>query len=76
MLPLIRGLAEIPLTQGEAYFKTLNPEVQRDWMGEERYELWRRGAVPFRRLVKIVDNETWGPSAQVRPVKELRQIAG
>ncbi len=76
MLPLLRGLAEIPLTQGEAYFKTLEPAVQRDWMGPERYELWRRGAVPFRRLVKIVENETWGPSAQVRPVSELRQIAG
>lgn len=75
MLPLIRGFTEIPLTTGEDYFKTLDPEQQRDWMGPERYDLWQAGRVPFRRMVKIVENETWGPSAQVRPVKELIQIA-
>jgi len=76
MLPLVRGLAEIPITQGEAYFKTLDRNVQRQWLGAERYELWHAGRIPFRRLAKIVDNETWGPSAQVRPVNELRKIAG
>jgi hypothetical protein len=71
MLPLLRGFAEIPLTTGEAYFRTLDTAVQRDWMGPERFELWQQGRFPFRRMVKIVENETWGPGAQVRPVREF-----
>jgi hypothetical protein len=75
MIPIIRGVDEIPLTTGEAYFKTLNPAIQKDWLGPERYELWKRG-LDFKRLAKVVENETWGPSAQIRPVSELRGAIG
>lgn len=74
MLPIIQGLEPIPFLSGEAYFRSLSSEDQRAWMGNERYELWQRGRFAFTQMAKIKDNQTWGPSSQVRPVKELKQI--
>ena len=73
MIPVVRRFDPPKWTAGEAYFRSLPPDVQRDWMGSERYELWKDGRFEFRQMAKIVDNDTWGPSAQVRPVRELGQ---
>jgi SPP1 gp7 family putative phage head morphogenesis protein len=71
MVPNVRGLPRVQFESGESFFRSLDREQQREWMGPERFELWRSGAFEFKEMAKIVDNRTWGPSAQVRPVKEL-----
>lgn len=71
MVPIVAGFKPVTWQSGEAYFKSLPRDVQAEWMGPGRWELWKTGQFEFGRLAKIVENDTWGPSAQVRPVAEL-----
>ena len=71
MIPVVEGLPNVEWTSGEAYFKSLPPEVQADWLGPGRWELWQEGRLPFEKLVTIKENEVWGASAQVTSLKDL-----
>ena len=71
MIPVVRRYPKPTFPAGEVYFNSLDTNIQRQWMGEARYELWKAGQFQFKDMAKIHQNDTWGPSVQVRPVKEL-----
>lgn len=73
MVPNIIGFARIGFDSGETYFRTLPRDEQLAWMGPERFALWDAGQFEFRQMAKVVENRTWGSSAQVRPLRELRK---
>ena len=71
MIPVVRRYPKPTFPAGEVYFTSLDVNTQRDWMGEARYELWKAGQFKFKDMAKIINNDVWGPSAQVKPIKEL-----
>ena len=71
MIPLPDGFPEPKFQKGEAWFKSLGAADQRKILGPGRYDAWREGKFQFSQLATIRQNETWGPSAQVTPLREL-----
>lgn len=76
IVPIVKGFPSPSFQTGEEWFRKQSPAVQKKMMGRERYQMWQNGRLPFGRLVTVVDNETWGPSAQVTAVGDLRKGLG
>jgi ADP-ribosyltransferase exoenzyme len=76
MVPIVEGFKPITWTAGETYFKSLPREVQADWLGPARWDLWKTGQFEFRQLATIQPNDTWGPGAQVTSVANLLKGKG
>ena len=72
---LIRG-TPLPYENGKEWFARQPEATQRQMMGPGRWDLWQSGDVGWDDLVRIHQDETWGNSPQVRPVRELEQRAG
>lgn len=72
---LIRG-TPLAYETGREWFARQPEGVQRQMMGPGRWDLWQSGDVTWDDLVRIHENETWGNSPQVTPVRELEQVAG
>jgi SPP1 gp7 family putative phage head morphogenesis protein len=67
------GLAE-PNTDkrsGEEIFGTLDEERQRSILGAGRFDLWQSGDIEFRSMAKFTDDDVWGRSLRVTPIKDL-----
>jgi hypothetical protein len=76
IIPLVPGFDPIPTESGEAWFNRQPAEVQRRMMGPGRYNAWKAGKFKFNQLATIKPNATWGPSAQVTPLKDLLKGRG
>jgi len=76
MVPVVKGFPLPSFQTGEEWFKNQSPAVQLEMMGNGRYQMWKNGRLDFGKLVTVVDNETWGPSAQVTAVGDLRKGLG
>ena len=72
---LIRG-TPLPYENGKDWFARQPETVQRQMMGPGRWDLWQAGDVGWNDLVRIHQDETWGNSPQVTPVRDLEQRAG
>jgi SPP1 gp7 family putative phage head morphogenesis protein len=70
-IPAVKGFEPVGFQSGEVWFNEQPAAVQRQILGNDRYEAWGDGLFEFSRLAKIVPNEVWGPSAQVRSLREL-----
>lgn len=72
IIPVLKGFEPVQIVSGENYFKSLTEENQREWMGIDRYNAWKEGRFRFEDMAKVIDNTSvWGPSLQVRSLKEL-----
>lgn len=72
---LIRG-TPLAYENGKEWFARQPEATQRQMMGPGRWDLWQSGDVTWNDLVRIHEDETWGNSPQVTPVRELEQRAG
>lgn len=70
-IPIVEGFPEPTWKTGEEWFSEQPEAVQRQILGKGKYEAWSQGLFNFRDVVKITDNKTWGPGAQVKSLKEL-----
>jgi SPP1 gp7 family putative phage head morphogenesis protein len=71
MIPiLIRG-EPVEFLTGPEWFAQQPTATQRSMMGPGRWELWRDGRIGWDDLVTIHENERWGNSPQVTPVRAL-----
>lgn len=57
--------------KGMDWFEELSPDRQRSLMGVGRYELWQDGKVKLEDMVTIKENDLWGGSPIVIPLKKL-----
>ena len=71
MVPIVTGYETPRWQSGEEYFSELSDEAQQEQMGAQYWEAWKAGKFEFRELAKVTQNEIWGPSLQVTPLKEL-----
>lgn len=67
---LVRG-EPLQYETGREWFARQPEAVQRQMMGQARWELWRDGQVTWADLVTIHESETWGRSPGVTPVRSL-----
>lgn len=70
-IPWCKGLKEPTWKSGEEWFNEQSEAVQRQMMGAEKYEAWRNGLFDFSALGKVTEDDTWGQSIGVTPLKEL-----
>jgi SPP1 gp7 family putative phage head morphogenesis protein len=71
MVPTVRGLPPVQYETGEAWFTRQPEAVQREILGPGRYEAWQAGRFAFEELASVRENDVWGASAQVTPLREL-----
>ena len=71
IVPMLGGKRLPGYVNGEKWFRGLEPDLQREMMGGRYYEAWKDGQFELKQLVKHVENETWGNSIAVTPLREL-----
>jgi SPP1 gp7 family putative phage head morphogenesis protein len=71
MVPVLLRGDPIQWETGPEWFAAQPEATQRQMMGPGRWELWRTGRIGWDDLVTIHENERWGNSPQVTPVREL-----
>lgn len=71
MQPNVVGFPPIPTVSGEDWLKTQPESVQVEILGKGRHAAWKAGKFNFKRMVTVVPNKIWGPSAQVTSLKDL-----
>ena len=71
MIPNVRGFPPMQYQTGREWFETLEPETQRRLMGPTRFDAWQDGQFEFEQLAQVRDNDIWGPSAVVTPLRDL-----
>lgn len=71
-VPLIEGMPEVQWQTGKDWFEGLDPEKQREMMGDERFEAWQGGdGFDFSALATRTHDDTWGDGLRVTPLEEL-----
>jgi hypothetical protein len=71
MLPKTIG-SENPFTQsGEDWFKEQPETMQKQMMGDSKFEAWASGKFEFNQLSKETENDVYGMMRTVTPLKEL-----
>jgi SPP1 gp7 family putative phage head morphogenesis protein len=71
LIPNVDGMPRVTFQTGEEWFRSLDKQEQRKIMGPGFHEAWEAGKFEFKDMATCVNNQTWGPSAQVTPLKEL-----
>jgi len=71
ILPWVKG-ADNPITQtGEDWFKSQPESVQRDAMGNGKWEAWNNGKFEFGALSREYENDVFGLMRGETPLKDL-----
>lgn len=70
-IPVLEHPGETTWATGREWFAAQPEAVQRQMMGNQRYEAWRTGKFSFDDLVTIKKNELWGDSATPTPLQKL-----
>ena len=73
MQPKIKGLKPVETTTGSAWFKDLDPDTQKQMMGQSVFEAWQSGKFDLRELASTYTDPIWGPTVRVTPLSELVQ---
>ncbi len=71
MVPAVIGVPEPTWKTGAEWFEEQPPSVQREMMGPGRYDVWKKGGVPFREFATTREDATWGNSIVPTPLREL-----
>lgn len=67
----IKGLPTIDWEKGPTWFERQDEDLQREMMGDKKYELWKAGAFDLADMRRTTHNETWGDSPRVATIDEL-----
>lgn len=67
----IKGLSPIEWEKGPTWFERQDEDLQREMMGDKKYELWKAGAFDLADMRRTTHNETWGDSPRVATIDEL-----
>lgn len=59
--------------KGESWFMRQEESLQRQMMGNDKFEAWKNGAFKLSDIAQIQVNKTWGNSPRVATLKELTQ---
>lgn len=62
LIPLVREVNYDGLGSGQLWFESLGEEEQIATMGRGRWEAWRDGRLPWRRMVRRTTSAVWGTS--------------
>lgn len=73
VVPTLINLPPVPFEQGEDWFKKQSAGRQERMLGPGKYDAWKKGKFKFGELATVKENKTWGPSAQVTPLRDLVQ---
>jgi SPP1 gp7 family putative phage head morphogenesis protein len=73
MVPILQGYDPLRFQTGAEWFSKLPPARQKQALGPGRYKLWEQGDITdIMDFVRIIDNETWGPSLQIKPLRLIK----
>lgn len=67
----ITGAPTINWEKGPTWFEQQDESLQREMMGDKKYELWKAGAFDLADLRKTTHNDVWGDSPRVATIDEL-----
>lgn len=67
----IKGLPIIDWEKGPTWFERQDEDLQREMMGDKKYELWKAGAFDLADMRRTAHNDTWGDSPRVATIDEL-----
>lgn len=70
-VPVVIGIPAVTWQDGSTWFTAQSPEVQKDILGEGRFQAWQDGLFDLSDVVKRRENETWGASLVSAPLSEL-----
>lgn len=56
---------------GKEYFLSLDQTIQKEIMGNERFDAWKRGEVPLEKMSRMHTHPIWGEAPVVVPMREL-----
>lgn len=73
MVPWVDGIPRVQFQTGAQWFAGLPADQQRAMMGPTRHDAWQAGDFQFSQMATRRDNDTWGPSAVVTPLRDLLQ---
>lgn len=73
-VPDVRGVKPAQWETGQEWFMTLDTEIQRSKLGDEKYELWKSGTISLDQLAGKHHSEVWGDSPKVLTLRELADI--
>lgn len=71
LVPVVRGASAPSWTNGKEWLAGLSEERQRGILGDQRFDLWKSGAVSLDDFATLRQNETWGGAFVPTPLKEL-----
>lgn len=57
--------------RGPEWFERQDEDLQREMMGDKKYELWKAGAFDLSELRRTTHNDTWGDSPREATITEL-----
>lgn len=70
-IPAVEGFEPVQTKSGAEWFHQQDEAIQREILGAGRFEAWQDGLFDFLDVAKVVPNDIWGPSAQVKSLAEL-----
>jgi len=59
-VPVVRGAPEPTWTTGRELFESLDPEEQRERMGNAAFDAWQSGQIDLSDLIRTVHHDEWG----------------
>lgn len=71
MIPIVRGVSELSWESGEDWLRKQPEAVQINTLGPGAQKLWKEGDIELIDLVNKTTHETWGPSLQRVPLRDL-----
>jgi hypothetical protein len=74
VIPMLKNLPTVKFETGREWFSRQTPEQQEQMLGPERYKAWRAGKFTFPQLAAIGHDATWGPTTQVRSLRQLENL--
>lgn len=70
-IPVVADMPPVEWETGREWFMKQDAATQRSILGPGTYDAWRAGKFGLDNIVKRHDDETWGASLVVKPLKEL-----
>lgn len=71
MVPVVVGYGSPQWEQGPQWFAGQSSAVQRQILGQGRFDAWQAGAFLFEDLATVQRDDVWGDSLQAAPLKSL-----
>jgi hypothetical protein len=70
-VPAVEGLPDVEWERGPDWFEKQPEKLQRQTLGNARFEAWKSGEFEFDALATHTHDDAWGGSLNVTPLKDL-----